>query len=168
MISSHSLTPELQYRALLDQACQEASIHVNWNEGFVAALRKRGLQLSSQLALSPHAYPDGAAYQAPWPVPHKKPQWPRESFVVWLEEPADPAGWQLRKVAQVALASRIERLPNAKPYIKWDHTDGPLLVCADGTPHWLTLWESLCVRAGILKLDRLDRKYNSKPRHPAG
>jgi hypothetical protein len=30
---------------------------------------------------------------------------------------------------------------DARPYIKWEHIDGPLLVYSDGQMHWLTLWE---------------------------
>lgn len=30
---------------------------------------------------------------------------------------------------------------DARPYVKWKHVDGPLLVYSDGQMHWLTLWE---------------------------
>ena len=52
---------------------------------------------------------------------------------------------------------------DAKPRIKWDHVDGPLLTCHDGTPHWLTMWERLLYRAGYLTIEELDRRYNSEP-----
>ena len=60
-------------------------------------------------------------------------------------------------------APEVSRGPNAKPHVQWNHIDGPLLTCADGTPHWLTLWERLALRAGITTLEALDARYNSQP-----
>ena len=51
----------------------------------------------------------------------------------------------------------------SKPSITWNHVDGTLLTCRDGTPHWLSLWEKLSLRAGLISLEDLDRKYNSEP-----
>lgn len=48
---------------------------------------------------------------------------------------------------------------NSKPHIKWNHIDGPLLCCSDGRPHWLTLLERLYLRAGIIDIEYLDKKY---------
>ena len=46
-------------------------------------------------------------------------------------------------------AGTVQRGPDARPHVQWNHCDGPLLVCADGTPHWLTLWERMALRAGL-------------------
>lgn len=51
----------------------------------------------------------------------------------------------------------------SRPHIQWNHVDGPLLVCRDGTPHWLTAWERLLVRSGFMTIDHLDAKYNHEP-----
>lgn len=32
---------------------------------------------------------------------------------------------------------------DARPYVKWDHIDGPLLICRDGQLHWLTWRERI-------------------------
>ena len=32
---------------------------------------------------------------------------------------------------------------DARPYVKWKHVDGPLLVCRDGLMHWLTWRERI-------------------------
>lgn len=48
---------------------------------------------------------------------------------------------------------------DSKPDIQWDHIDGPLLHCTDGTIHWLTLLERLYMKIGILSLEQLDHKY---------
>jgi hypothetical protein len=50
-------------------------------------------------------------------------------------------------------------LSYSKPWIKWNHIDGPLLVCRDGTPHWLTLWERLLLRIGLTDVVKLDKKH---------
>ena len=47
-----------------------------------------------------------------------------------------------------------QREPGAEPYIQWNHIDGPLLCCRDGTPHWLTRAEQLWMRLGLTTLDR--------------
>lgn len=52
---------------------------------------------------------------------------------------------------------------DAKPHIKWDHVDGPLLTCRDGTPHWLSAWERLLMHSGFLTIDELDRRHNNEP-----
>lgn len=52
---------------------------------------------------------------------------------------------------------------NAKPRIKWNHIDGPLLICRDGTLHWLTMAERLWTRLGLTTIDQLDAKYNHEP-----
>lgn len=57
----------------------------------------------------------------------------------------------------------VQREAGAEPCVQWNHVDGPLLVCRDGTPHWLTLWERMALRAGLTTMDALDRRHNSEP-----
>lgn len=49
------------------------------------------------------------------------------------------------------------------PHVQWNHIDGPLLTCRDGTPHCLTLVECLMLRMGLTTLNVLDSKYNREP-----
>lgn len=55
----------------------------------------------------------------------------------------------------------IQYPSDSKPHIKWDHIDGPLLYCADGQIHWLTLLERLYFKMGLITLEELDRKYRT-------
>jgi hypothetical protein len=48
---------------------------------------------------------------------------------------------------------------DSKPDIQWNHIDGPMLNCTDGSIHWLTLLERLYMKIGILTIEELDRKY---------
>ena len=57
--------------------------------------------------------------------------------------------------------------PGAEPYIQWNHIDGPLLCCRDGTPHWLTKAEQLWMRLGLTTLEQLDAKHNHEPQRGA-
>jgi hypothetical protein len=52
---------------------------------------------------------------------------------------------------------------NVEPYIQWDHVDGALLICRDGTPHWLTASERLWLRFGFTNINQLDEKYCREP-----
>ncbi len=52
---------------------------------------------------------------------------------------------------------------NSQPHIQWDHIDGPLLCCRDGTLHWLTKVECLWYRLGFTNIYQLDQKYNNTP-----
>lgn len=61
----------------------------------------------------------------------------------------------------------VQRGPNAQPHIQWNHCDGPLLVCRDGTPHWLTMAERLWLRLGLTTLEQLDAKHNNEPQRGA-
>lgn len=47
----------------------------------------------------------------------------------------------------------------SKPSISWKHVDGPMLICRDGTIHWLTIWERLQFRLGFIDIDYLDKKH---------
>ena len=47
----------------------------------------------------------------------------------------------------------------AKPSIVWNHVDGTLMTCRDGTLHWLTLIEKLFFKIGVITIDQLDNKY---------
>lgn len=44
----------------------------------------------------------------------------------------------------------------SKPYIKWKHIDGPLLITASGECHWLTLFERLLFKLELLTIDDFD------------
>lgn len=57
----------------------------------------------------------------------------------------------------------VQRGPDAKPHIKWNHVDGPLLICADGTPHFLTMQERLWLRFGFTSIEALDKNHNRQP-----
>ncbi len=48
-----------------------------------------------------------------------------------------------------------------KPYIQWDHIDGPLLHCSDGSIHFLSLLERMYMRIGIMTVHDLDFKYRT-------
>lgn len=61
----------------------------------------------------------------------------------------------------------VQRGPNAEPHIQWNHVDGPLLVCRDGTPHWLTMVERLWLRLELTTLEQLDAKHNHEPQRGA-
>lgn len=52
---------------------------------------------------------------------------------------------------------------DTQPIIQWNHDDGPLLICKDGTPHHLTKLECLYLRLGFTNIHKLDSKYNSQP-----
>lgn len=45
------------------------------------------------------------------------------------------------------------------PYINWKHVDGPLLICSDGTLHWLTWFERILLAFGSTDEYALDAKY---------
>jgi hypothetical protein len=47
---------------------------------------------------------------------------------------------------------------NARPTIRPDHIDGPLLTFRDGQMHWLTLWERLLLALGLTDAQKLERK----------
>lgn len=53
----------------------------------------------------------------------------------------------------------IEREDN-EPHIKWKHVDGPVLVCRDGTMHWLTIQERIWLKFGFTTIELLDKQYN--------
>ena len=46
-------------------------------------------------------------------------------------------------------------------FINRKHIDGPLLVCSDGTLHWLTLFERILFAAGFTNVEKLNVKYSS-------
>ena len=59
----------------------------------------------------------------------------------------------------------IQYPEDSEPHIQWTHIDGPLLICRDGSPHWLTMIERLFVKTGITTIEQLDEKYrhNNEP-----
>lgn len=46
---------------------------------------------------------------------------------------------------------------STKPHIQWNHTDGPLLCCRDGTPYWLTGMDRLRLYFGQTTVEQLER-----------
>ena len=52
---------------------------------------------------------------------------------------------------------------DSQAHIQWNHVDGPLLCCSDGTLHWLTKLECLWLRLGFTSMNQLDSKYIHKP-----
>lgn len=44
------------------------------------------------------------------------------------------------------------------PQVQWNHVDGPLLICSDGTPHWLTFLERGLLFFGLTTVKKLDAK----------
>ena len=57
----------------------------------------------------------------------------------------------------------IQYTADSKPHIQWNHIDGPLLCCRDGTPHWLTKLERLWLKMGLTNITQLDEKYCQEP-----
>lgn len=55
-----------------------------------------------------------------------------------------------------------QREPGVGAHINWKHRDGPLLVCADGTLHWLTWLERIQFWLGLTNLARLNDKFGAK------
>lgn len=78
-------------------------------------------------------------------------------------EHIEPVDYLVRKNPQLALASRLTREPGARPFVHWSHIDGPLLVCSDGSCHWLALGERIGHRWGFVSLEALEKKYNPRP-----
>lgn len=58
--------------------------------------------------------------------------------------------------------------PGTKPHIQWNHVDGPMLHTSTANCHWLTLWERLMMKAGLMTIEELDAKhrYNDEPCRP--
>lgn len=54
----------------------------------------------------------------------------------------------------------IQYPEDSEPHIQWNHIDGPLLYCRDGSIHWLTLLERLYLKIGLININQLDKKYN--------
>jgi hypothetical protein len=48
-------------------------------------------------------------------------------------------------IEQAIEMGTTQHAPGAEPYIQWNHIDGPLLCCRDGTLHWLTKAEQLWI-----------------------
>ena len=50
---------------------------------------------------------------------------------------------------------------HAEPHLKKHNPDGPVLVCSDGSLHWLTLLERLQLWLKLITIDSLDKKYST-------
>lgn len=59
-------------------------------------------------------------------------------------------------------AEHTVRELGALPHVKWDNPDGPLLICKNGTVHWLTFIERLCLWLRLTSVEELDAKYNKE------
>lgn len=55
--------------------------------------------------------------------------------------------------------SDVSYPPDNEPHILWDHIDGPLLVCRDGTTHWLTFMERVLLTCGLETIESIEGKY---------
>ncbi len=60
----------------------------------------------------------------------------------------------------------VDRIPeghgfpiSARPSIKRNHIDGPLLTFRDGQMHWLTTWERILLALGATDAEKLERKH---------
>lgn len=53
----------------------------------------------------------------------------------------------------------------AKPSVLLTHLDGPLLVCTDGSPHWLNIFEYLSLKLRLTNADKLNAKYLLRSYH---
>lgn len=53
----------------------------------------------------------------------------------------------------------IQFQPDAKPYIQWNHIDGPVLHLRNSTLEWLTLWERFQCWIGRADAYSLERKH---------
>ncbi len=58
------------------------------------------------------------------------------------------------------MCSGIQVEPGATSHINWKHIDGPMFSGKDGSIHWLTLWERLLFRCGLMTKEDLERQYN--------
>lgn len=56
----------------------------------------------------------------------------------------------------------IQFQPDAKPYIQWDHIDGPVLHLRNSTLEWLTLWERFLCSIGRADAFSLEQKHASE------
>lgn len=54
----------------------------------------------------------------------------------------------------------VSREPS-DPEIQWNHVDGPLLRCSDGTLHWLTMHERMMLRFGFTSIEDLNSHYRT-------
>ena len=93
-----------------------------------------------------------------------------ETIDAWVdaEETARQQATFLRSMRQVTpmrgvgakeKISHADYCEDAKPHLQWKHVDGPLLVCHDGSMHWLTWWERICIYFEWKTVEELDKKY---------
>jgi hypothetical protein len=45
-----------------------------------------------------------------------------------------------------------------KPYVQWNHIDGPMLSCSDHQVHWLTWRERFALWLGLTTIAEIDAK----------
>jgi hypothetical protein len=49
-----------------------------------------------------------------------------------------------------------------RPFVQWNHIDGPLLCRCDGTMHWLTWKERFLLWLGKIKVEDLDPVWDEE------
>jgi hypothetical protein len=57
----------------------------------------------------------------------------------------------------------IEYPAGIEPEIVWNHIDGPLLYTSDCGLEWLSLWDRIQFKLGLIDINGLDRKYQRSP-----
>lgn len=64
----------------------------------------------------------------------------------------------LLKMKEIGISVSVEQ--DSEPSIQWNHIDGPLLHCLDGSMHWLTLREKVLLRWKKITIGDLNDKYS--------
>lgn len=49
-----------------------------------------------------------------------------------------------------------------RPWVQWNHVDGPVLICCNGAMHWLTWKERFLIWIGKLKVEDLDPMWDEE------
>lgn len=49
-----------------------------------------------------------------------------------------------------------------RPSVQWNHVDGPMLRCCDGSIHWLTLKERFLIWIGRITVESLDPVWDEE------
>lgn len=50
---------------------------------------------------------------------------------------------------------------DSMPHIQFEHVDGPMLHCRDGSVHFLTWRERIALKFGMITLEELDARHRS-------
>lgn len=49
-----------------------------------------------------------------------------------------------------------------RPWVQWNHIDGPMLCCCDGQVHWLTWKERFLLWIGKITVESLDPMWDEE------